>query len=121
MRPLTTSVLVPPRYCHSPVTLMRTMSFLPIIPSGAAAAAPDGMIGKNDIVLIKVNGEWQYRGGTNTDVVKGLINAIVHHPDGFTGEIVIVENGQWASFMDNRPDKQNLSLIHISEPTRLGM
>lgn len=77
--------------------------------AGAAAAAPDGMIGKNDIVLIKVNGEWQYRGGTNTDVVKGLINAIVHHPDGFTGEIVIVENGQWASFMDNRPDNQNPS------------
>jgi hypothetical protein len=72
-----------------------------------AASGPDGIIGKNDIVLIKVNGEWQYRGGTNTDVVKGLINAIIHHPDGFTGEIVIVENGQWASYMDNRPDNQN--------------
>ncbi len=71
------------------------------------AAGPDGLIASNDIVLIKVNGEWRYRGGTNTDVIKGLVNAIVHHPEGFTGEVVIVENGQWDSYMDNRPDNQN--------------
>lgn len=72
-----------------------------------AAAGPQGLIGKNDVVLIKVNGEWRWRGETNSDVVKGLVNAIVHHPDGFTGEVVIVENGQWDSYMDNRPDNQN--------------
>ena len=72
-----------------------------------AGAGPDGLIGKNDVVLIKVNGEWRWRGGTNTDVVKGLVNAIIHHPDGFTGEVVIVENGQWASFMDNLPNNRN--------------
>jgi len=71
------------------------------------AAGPTGIIGNNDVVLIKVNGEWQDRGGTNTDVIKGLVGAIVKHPDGFTGEIAIVENGQWASFMDNRPDNRN--------------
>jgi hypothetical protein len=71
------------------------------------AAGPTGLIGKNDVVLIKVNGEWRWRGETNSDVVKGLINAIVNHPDGFTGEVVIVENGQWDSYMDNRPDNQN--------------
>jgi len=74
---------------------------------GGKAAGPGGIIGGNDTVLIKVNGEWQQRGGTNTDVIKGLISAIVHHPDGFTGEVVIVENGQWASFLDNRADNRN--------------
>ncbi|NPV58707.1 MAG: DUF362 domain-containing protein [Actinobacteria bacterium] len=71
------------------------------------ASGPDGIVASDDIVLIKVNGEWRYRGGTNTDVVKGLVNAIVHHPDGFTGEVVIVENGQWDSYMDNLPDNRN--------------
>ena len=55
---------------------------------------PSGIIGKEDTVLIKVNCQWDQRGGTNTDVVKGIIQAIVNHPDGFTGEIVIVDNGQ---------------------------
>ncbi|OFW60085.1 MAG: hypothetical protein A2Y75_02015, partial [Candidatus Solincola sediminis] len=73
----------------------------------AKASGPAGIVGSNDIVLIKVNGEWRERGGTNTDVIKGLVNAIIHHPDGFTGEVVIVENGQWDSYMDNRPDNQN--------------
>ena len=31
------------------------------------------------------------RGGTNTDVLKGLIARILEHPDGFTGEVVVVE------------------------------
>ena len=75
--------------------------------SYSQAAGPEGIIAPDDIVLIKVNGEWRYRGGTNSDVVKGLVNAIVHHPDGFTGEVVIVENGQWDSYMDNRPDNRN--------------
>ncbi len=79
------------------------------------AAGPNGIIGSNDIVLIKVNGEWRYRGGTNTDVVKGLVNAIVHHPEGFTGEVVIVENGQWDSYMDNRPDNQNPSACNAED------
>ena len=82
-------------------TLIQVMGSngLKFFKTAGAGGSPDGLIGKNDVVLIKVNGEWQYRGGTNTDVVKGLVNAIVHHPDGFTGEIVIVENGQWASFI----------------------
>ena len=75
--------------------------------NAGAGSGPSGLIAKNDIVLIKVNGEWKWRGETNSDVVKGLVNAIVHHPDGFTGEIVIVENGQWDSYMDNLPVNQN--------------
>jgi len=52
------------------------------------------MIAANDIVLLKVNAQWKYRGATNSDLVRGLIQAILNHPDGFTGEIVIFENGQ---------------------------
>ncbi len=53
-----------------------------------------GMIGKDDIVLLKVNAQWDERGGTNTDLVKSLIQAIVDHPDGFIGEIIVADNGQ---------------------------
>ncbi|MDD1720190.1 MAG: DUF362 domain-containing protein, partial [Methanoregulaceae archaeon] len=55
---------------------------------------PAGLIGKNDVVVIKVNCQWSERGGTNTDLVKSLIRAILAHPDGFTGEIVVADNGQ---------------------------
>jgi hypothetical protein len=53
-----------------------------------------GIIGKDDVVIIKVNSQWDERGGTNTDLVKSLIQAIVDHPQGFTGEVVIADNGQ---------------------------
>ena len=53
-----------------------------------------GIIGKNDVIIIKVNSQWDERGGTNTDLVKALIQAIVDHPQGFEGEIVIADNGQ---------------------------
>lgn len=53
-----------------------------------------GMISSNDVVLIKVNSQWDERGGTNTDLVKSIIKAIIRHPDGFKGEIVVADNGQ---------------------------
>ncbi len=69
---------------------------------------PDGIIGLDDVVVIKVNAEWRERGMTNTDVVKGIVEAIVGHPEGFSGEVVICENGQWQdpAFMDH-PDRNN--------------
>ncbi len=54
-----------------------------------------GIIGKNDVVLLKVNAEWPERGMPSTDLLKGLIARIVAHPDTFTGEVDLVENGQW--------------------------
>ncbi len=54
-----------------------------------------GLIGKNDVVLLKVNAEWPERGMPSTDLLKGLIARIVAHPDTFTGEVELVENGQW--------------------------
>lgn len=55
---------------------------------------PDGLIAADDVVIIKINSQWNGRGGTNTDVIKELIQAIIDHPDGFTGEIIVADNGQ---------------------------
>jgi hypothetical protein len=55
---------------------------------------PLGLINRDDIVLIKVNCQWDQRGGPNTDLLKAFIRAIVDHPDGFCGEIVVADNGQ---------------------------
>ncbi|MFX1532619.1 MAG: DUF362 domain-containing protein [Promethearchaeota archaeon] len=60
----------------------------------------EGIIANNDVVLIKINSQWAYRGGTNTDFLKELIQAIVDHPDGFSGEIVVTDNGQGWGSMD---------------------
>ncbi|NOZ05367.1 MAG: DUF362 domain-containing protein [Chloroflexi bacterium] len=65
-------------------------------------AHPAGILGANNVVVIKINDQWGGQGNgdgrgrlsTNTDVLKGFIWRIVQHPDGFTGEIVIVENTQ---------------------------
>jgi hypothetical protein len=54
----------------------------------------EGLTAKNDIVIIKVNFQWDERGGTNTDLLKSIIQAISDHPEGFTGEIVVIDNGQ---------------------------
>jgi len=57
-------------------------------------SGPLGLIAPDDVVLIKVNAQWKYRGCTNSDLIRGLIQRILDHPDGFTGEVVIFENGQ---------------------------
>jgi uncharacterized protein (DUF362 family) len=54
----------------------------------------NGLIAAADVVLIKVNAQWKYRGCTNSDLVRGVIQRILEHPEGFAGEVVIVENGQ---------------------------
>ena len=60
----------------------------------SAEGGSGGLIAAADVVLIKVNAQWKYRGCTNSDLVQGLIQKILEHPDGFSGEVVIVENGQ---------------------------
>lgn len=61
---------------------------------------PKGLIAGDDLVVLKVNGQWKHRGMTNIDVVRGLIRRILDHPDGFTGEVVIFENGQGRGSLD---------------------
>ncbi|MDR3337431.1 MAG: hypothetical protein LBT16_09525 [Treponema sp.] len=53
-----------------------------------------GIIGNEDVVIIKINSQWAERGGTNTDLLKSLIKYITGHPDGFKGEVIIADNGQ---------------------------
>ena len=64
--------------------------------SGASGPlqGPWGIIAPDDVVLVKVNAQWKYRGTTNSDLVRGIVQRILEHPDGFRGEVVIVENGQ---------------------------
>ncbi len=68
--------------------------------SNGQTSGPDGLIACDDVVLIKINEQWNQRGGTNTDLLKQLIQSIVDHPDGFVGEIVVADNGQSIGRMD---------------------
>jgi hypothetical protein len=52
----------------------------------------NGIVGANDIVIIKGNFQWEYTLSTNTDRIKGLIWQILQHPDGFNGEILVADN-----------------------------
>ncbi|MFW9844655.1 MAG: DUF362 domain-containing protein, partial [Candidatus Thorarchaeota archaeon] len=61
---------------------------------------PSGLIESNDVIILKVNSQWSYRGGTNTDLVKAVVDAIIAHPEGFTGEIVIADSGQGIGNLD---------------------
>ncbi len=61
---------------------------------------PNGIISRDSVVILKVNGQWSQRGGTNTDVVRGVIRRIVEHPDGFVGEVIVADNGQGSGNLD---------------------
>ncbi|MDF1539919.1 MAG: hypothetical protein P1Q69_13565 [Candidatus Thorarchaeota archaeon] len=65
-----------------------------------SASNPLGLIGSSDVVLIKYNAQWNYRGGTNTDLIKSVIQAILDHPDRFIVEIVVADNGQGIGALD---------------------
>jgi len=62
---------------------------------------PEGLISSDDVIIIKVNCQWDKRGGTNTDIVKGIIELIINHPDEFIGEIVVADNGQSIGSLDH--------------------
>lgn len=69
---------------------------------------PGGIVGSDDVVVIKVNNQWNCesygannrRSHTNIDAVKGLIYRIVQHPESFTGSVIITDNGQGAAKFD---------------------
>ncbi len=62
-------------------------------PTAGRNKGPTGLIARDDTIIIKVNSQWDERGGTNTDLLKALIAVIVQHPDGFIGEIIVADNG----------------------------
>ena len=59
-----------------------------------SASSPTGLIASDDVVLLKINAQWAERGGTNTDLLRGVIQALLNHPGGFNGEIIVADNGQ---------------------------
>jgi hypothetical protein len=67
----------------------------------------EGLINPDDVVVIKVNCQWKCRGTTNTDLLRGLVYRILEHPDGFAGEVVIIENGQGRGGFDGMAGGDN--------------
>ncbi len=78
-------------------------------------SGPDGIVAADDVVIIKINYQWPERGGSNVDVLRGLIRRIVDHPDIFSGEIVVCENAQFQS-IDNFDRAHNNAQIHSLSP-----
>ncbi len=82
-----------------------------------------GLIAQDDVVIIKINSQWDERGGTNTDLVRELIRAIVDHPDGFSGEIIVADNGQAQNgptnsggsmdYTKNNAENRSQSMTHV--------
>lgn len=58
----------------------------------ALAGGIQHFIDKDDVVVLKPNGQWPNQGYTNTESMKALIHAILNRPGGFTGEIIITEH-----------------------------
>jgi uncharacterized protein (DUF362 family) len=81
-------------------------------------AGPEGILASDDVVLVKINYQWDERGGTNTDLLRGLIRRIVDHPDSFTGEVVVVENAQFRS-TENLDRDENNAEDHALSPRRV--
>lgn len=83
------------------------------------AAHPTGIVGSNDVVVIKINDQWngqasRARTHTNNDVLKGLIYRIVQHPEGFTGAVIVGENTQWTDPNWDSNDHNNAQDPHQS-------
>jgi hypothetical protein len=81
------------------------------------AVYPEGIVGKDDIVIIKGNFQWDFRNGTSTDRIKGVIWQILNHPDGFSGEIIVCDNtqdlGTGININDNNSEDVNQSIIDV--------
>jgi len=76
---------------------------------------PFGLVGSDDVVIIKGSFQWDFRNTTSTDRIKGLIWQILQHPDGFTGEILVGDNTQWApiNFEDNNSEDTEQCILDV--------
>ena len=61
----------------------------------------NGIVASDDVILLFYNGQWNGRGGTNTDLINSVVEAIAAHPDGFEGEIIIADSGQGDGDLDH--------------------
>jgi len=83
--------------------------------TASPVAGPDGIIAADDVVVIKINYQWPQRGGTNTDLLRGLILRLLGHPDRFTGEVVVCENAQFNS-TENFDRSENNAQVYAQSP-----
>jgi len=80
------------------------------------AAHPDGVVGADNVVIIKGNYQWSSRNTTSTDRIKGLIRRILDHPGGFTGEILVCDNTQDIGAIDhhdNNSEDSSQSILDV--------
>jgi len=79
------------------------------------ATRPSGIVGSDDVVILKGNFQWSGRSSTNTDRIKGVIWQILQHPDGFTGEILVGDNTQYKGIDhgDNNSEDTDQSIIDV--------
>ena len=86
---------VPDEYLPDPAidTLLMMMETQDIF-LHQTTAHPSGIVGADNVVIIKGNFQWNSRNTTSTDRIKGLIWQILGHPDGFSGEILVCDNTQ---------------------------
>ena len=80
-------------------------------------ATPYGIVGSNNVVIIKGNFQWNSRNTTSTDRIKGVIWKILNHPNGFTGEIMVCDNtqdiGTGINQQDNNSEDAEQSIIDV--------
>ncbi len=79
------------------------------------ASHSSGIVGSDNIVVIKGNFQWTSRNTTSTDRIKGIIWQILQHPDGFTGEIVVCDNTQTYGINqeDNNSEDTEQSIVDV--------
>ena len=81
------------------------------------ALHPSGVVGADNVVIIKGNFQWPYRNTTNTDRIKGLIWQVLQHPNGFSGEIIVCDNtqefGTLIGHNDNNSEDTAQSIIDV--------
>jgi hypothetical protein len=110
---------VPDEYLSDPAmdTLLAMMEADDYIHIHQTAEHPDGIVGADNVVIIKGNYQWTSRNTTCADRVKGLIWKILQHPDGFTGEILVCDNtqnfGTGINDNDNNSDDPEQSIVDV--------
>ncbi len=81
------------------------------------ATHPDGIVGADNVVIIKGNFQWESRNTTSTDRIKGVVRQILNHPDGFSGEIIICDNtqdiGTGINIRDNNSEDNDQSILSV--------
>ncbi len=87
------------------------------IPFYKTPATPNGIVGSNNVVIIKGNFQWTSRNTTSADRIKGIIWRVLQHPNTFTGEIMVCDNtqdiGTGINDNDNNSEDPQQSIIDV--------